>query len=247
MQKDVSKQESLGRETTKNFTIETLSVHLAVILGVVLASYGVSALLAKVPAIGSLLKQLPVWSIAMVLMLLANKLISALELEWMFDKKVVQKISGFMTDFAIVCAVASMNLKTIATFIVPIVICSVIGFVATYFYIFKLTKFITRTEAPFEHSIIAWGTGTGVLMTGLVLLKVCDPNYETSTLNNFTKGFAIMSIVQAAILGVLMPILIGKMDTLGILLVSLVMAVVFTAGAVIVGIVRGKRLAKVKA
>ena len=246
LQKDVSKQESLGRETTKNFTVETLSVHLAVVLAVVLAAYGVSALLAKIPAVGSLLKQLPVWSIAMVLMLLANKIISALKLEWMFDKKVVQKISGFMTDFAIVCAVASMNLKTIATFIAPIVICSVIGFVVTYFYIFKLTKLIARTEAPFEHSIIAWGTSTGVLMTGLVLLKVCDPNYETSTLNNFTKGFAIMSIVQAAILGVLMPILIGKMDTLGILLFSLVLAVVFTAGAVVSGIVRGKRLAKVK-
>ena len=245
LQNDVSKQESLGRETTKSFTIETLSVHLAVVLGVVLASYGVSALLARVPAIGSLLKQLPVWSIAMVLMLLANKLISALKLEWMFDKKVVQKLSGFMTDFAIVCAIASMNLKTIATFIVPIVICSVIGFVVTYFYVFKLTKFITGTEAPFEHSIIAWGTSTGVLMTGLVLLKVCDPNYETSTLNNCSTGFAIMSIVQAAILGVVMPILIGKTDTLGILLVSLVMAVAFTAGAVIVGIVRRKRLAKV--
>lgn len=247
LQKDVSQQESFGRETTKNFTMETLSVHLAVILSVVLVSYGVSALLAKVPAIGSLLKQLPVWSIAMVLMLLVNKLISALKLEWMFDKKVVQKISGSMTDFAIVCAVASMNLKTIATFIVPIVICSVIGFVVTYFYIFKLTKLIARTEAPFEHAIIAWGTGTGVLMTGLVLLKVCDPNYETSTLNNFSQGFAIMSIVQAAILGVLMPILIGKLDTFGILLVSLAMAVVFTAGAIIVGILRGKRLEKVSA
>ena len=53
-----------------------------------------------------------------------------------------------------------------------------------------------------------------------------------------------MSIVQAAILGVLMPILIGKMDTLGILLVSLAMAVVFTMGAVVVGIMRGKRLGK---
>lgn len=91
------------------------------------------------------------------------------------------------------------------------------------------------------------GTGTGVLMTGLVLLKVCDPNYETSTLNNFSQGFAIMSIVQAAILGVLMPILIGKLDTIGILLFSLAMAVVFTAGAVIVGILRGKRLEKVSA
>lgn len=56
-----------------------------------------------------------------------------------------------------------------------------------------------------------------------------------------------MSIVQAAILGVLMPMLIGKLDTLGILLFSLVLAVVFTADAVISGIVRGKRLAKVKA
>lgn len=247
LQKDVSQQESLGRETTKNFTIETLSVHLAVILSVVLASYGVGALLAKLPAVGALLKQLPVWSIAMVLMLFANRLISALKLEWMFDKKVVQKISGFMTDFAIVCAIASMNLQTIATFIVPIAICSAIGFVATYFYIFKLTKFITKTEAPFEHAIIAWGTSTGVLMTGLVLLKVCDPNYETSTLNSFTKGFAVMSIVQAAILGVLMPILIAKTETLGFLLVSLGMAIVFTAGAVIVGIARGRRLAKVNA
>lgn len=247
LQTDVSKQEPLGRETTKNFTVETLSVHLAVILSVVLASYGVSALLAKVPAIGSLLKQLPVWSIAMVLMLLVNKLISALKLEWMFDKKVVQKISGFMTDFAIVCAVASMNLKTIATFIVPIVICSVIGFVVTYFYVFKLTGLIAGGEAPFEHGIIAWGTGTGVLMTGLVLLKVCDPDYETSTLNNFTGGFAIMSIVQAAILGVLMPILVGKMNTAGILLAAVVMTVVFTTGAVVVGLARKKRLAKVAA
>ena len=244
LQKDISRQESLGRETTKSFTMETLSVHMSVILCVVLVAYGVSALLSRVPAIGSLLKQLPVWSIAMVLMLLANKIISALHLEWMIDKKVVQKLSGFLTDFAIVCAITSMNLKTIAAFIVPIVICSVISFVVTYFYTFKLTTFIARNEAPFEHSIIAWGTSTGVLMTGLVLLKVCDPNYETSTLNNFTKGFAVMSIVQAAILGVLMPILIGKMDTLGILLVSLAMAVVFTMGAVVVGIMRGKRLGK---
>ena len=56
-----------------------------------------------------------------------------------------------------------------------------------------------------------------------------------------------MSIVQAAILGVLMPMLIGKLDTLGILLFSLALAVVFTAGAVISGVVRGKCLAKVKA
>ena len=62
-------------------------------------------------------------------------------------------------------------------------------------------------------------------------------------------GLRVAGVVGAiiSVLGVLMPILIGKTDTLGILLVSLVMAVVFTAGAVIVGIVRGKRLAKVKA
>jgi len=174
----------------------------------------------------------------MVLMMIVNRIISALNLEWMFDKKVVQKISGFLTDFAIVCAVASMNLNTIVTYIVPIIICSVIGFVVTYIYIFGLTKNIAGNEAPFEHSIISWGTATGVLMTGLVLLKVCDPDYETKALNNFTSGFAIMSIAQAAILGVLLPILIAKMGTAGILLASLLMTVVFTAGALVVVILR---------
>jgi len=238
LQKDISKQDSLGRETTKNFTIETISTHLAVVLTVVLISYGISSLLGKVPKIGSLLKSLPVWSIAMVIMMFVNKLISALDLEWMFDKKVVQKISGFLTDFAIVCAVASMNLSTIVTYIVPIIICSVIGFVVTYFYIFGLTKSFTGKEAPFEHSIISWGTATGVLMTGLVLLKVCDPDYETKALNNFTSGFAIMSIAQSAILGVLLPILIAKMATAGILLASVIMTVVFTAGALVVCVLR---------
>ena len=58
-----------------------------------------------------------------------------------------------------------------------------------------------------------------------------------------------VSVMDAlpAILGVLMPILIGKMNTFGILLFSLAMAVVFTTGAVVVGILRGKRLAKVNA
>jgi len=45
LQKDIDKQESLGRETTKNFTIETISTHLALILAVVAVSYGVSTLL----------------------------------------------------------------------------------------------------------------------------------------------------------------------------------------------------------
>ena len=236
--KNIAEQESLGRETTKNFTIETITVHLSIITGVIAISYGLLALVKKIPVVGSLLGSLPVWSFAMLIMMGVNKLLEVFHLEWLVDKKVSLKIAGFLTDFAVVCAIASMNLSTIATYMLPIIICSVLGFVVTFFYIFGFSKHITKGEQDFEHGIIAWGTSTGVLMTGLVLLKVCDPNYETKALSNFSAGFAVMSVFQTLILGVIMPVVIAKGTNVVILGVCAILAVVFTAGALIVGFMR---------
>ena len=81
-------------------------------------------------------------------------------------------------------------------------------------------------------------------IVGLILVQIFS---RVSGVSEQVASWVSVMDALPAILGVLMPILIGKMNTFGILLFSLAMVVVFTTGAVVVGILRGKRLAKVNA
>lgn len=124
-----------------------------------------------------------------------NFLLRKLKLDWMIDKKVKSRITGCISDIAIVCAVASMNVKAVAAYIVPIIICSVLGFLITYFSCFVMHKFcFGKNDYYVERSIMCWGVNTGVMINGMMLLKICDPNYESPTLKDFSMGFAVVAI-----------------------------------------------------
>ena len=240
--KNKDEQESMGRESTKNFSIETLTVHLAIILGGCGLAYVLLALLKKIPGTtGALMGQVPVWSLAMLVMFGINAALKAFKLDWLIDKKVVSRISGTLTDFAIVSAVASMPLSRIADYIVPILVITAVGIVATYFYIFCISKFCCGNNCPFEHSIIAWGAATGVLMTGIVLLKICDPDYSTPALSNFSKGFAIMSVFQVVTILVAQTMMVSC-TTIKMAVITAIAAVVFTVAALVVGYIRKRRV-----
>ena len=77
---------------------------------------------------------------------------------------------------------------------VPILVMCAIGFVLTYIFVFKLGDIVFKGDYAFERSIIAWGTATGVMITGMMLLKICDPDYETPALADFSMGFSLLSL-----------------------------------------------------
>ena len=51
------------------------------------------------------------------------------------------------------------------------------------------------------------GTSTGVFLTGLMLLKICDPDYELPVLNDYSVGFSFTSVLNF----VLLPITVNIM------------------------------------
>ena len=84
-----------------------------------------------------------------------------------------------------------------AVYLVPILIISLIGFVMTYFLCFPLYRWcFGKYDYPFERAIMSWGVNTGVTINGMMLLKICDPDYSSPALNDFSMGFALMSIVS---------------------------------------------------
>jgi len=240
---DIERQESAGRQTVKNFAVESLTIHISIIAFDCLLAYLSVKLLGKLPGkVGLIMSQIPVWSLAMLYMFGINALLKKLHLEWLVDKKLVSRITGSLTDVAIVCAVASMNLTALKYYWLQILIAAIIGFVVTYFYVFKFTKWICKDDAPFEHSIISWGACTGVMMTGLMLLKICDPNYETKALGNFSKSFAIMSVTQTVLF--LVYAAFFKKGTVALTLVTGLLALIFTAAVVVILIIEKQRAKK---
>ena len=202
---DITKQASLGRETFLSSCIETITFHLAIIFSVCGLAFIVLNAIKKLGIPG--LDVLPVWTYSMIIMFALNILIKKLKLSWMVDAKVKAKIIGTLSDFAIVSAITSLPIKAIIHYIAPIIVMCVAGFIATYLIVFIFNNMLFKNDYSFERAIISWGTLTGVLITGMTLLKICDPEYKSPALTEFSLGFSLMSVTGLLVVPILNTVL----------------------------------------
>ena len=126
----------------------------------------------------------------------------------------MDRISGFSFDLMIVAGVAAIEINDIRSYILPVVILSVVGAVITFIYIRQVSR---ECFKGFEHEmfLMCYGTLTGTASNGMILMKEIDPGLRTPTsslyiLSNFPAmimiapllfllGFAAKSPANAAI------------------------------------------------
>lgn len=239
--KDINKQNSLGRETFLSSSIETITFHLAIIFTVCGIAYIVLNFVKKMNIAG--LNVLPVWTYSMIIMFALNFIIKKLNLVWMVDAKVKAKIMGTLSDFAIVSAMTSLPIKAIINYIAPITVMCILGFIITYLLVFPLNSFFFKEDYSFERAIISWGTLTGVLITGMTLLKICDPEYKSSALSEFSLGFSLMSITGLLIVPILNTVLaVGS--TFDNFITAIISAILYFAFAFMVSFINKKSFTK---
>ncbi|MDR0553297.1 MAG: hypothetical protein LBG76_00660 [Treponema sp.] len=212
---DQEKQKSLGRETTFSSSIETISFHLAIVLSVCGGAYGVMNLVRKYHT--PILYQLPVWVYALLLMFAVNGVIQKTGLRRLIDVKVKSRISGVFTDYAITASIASLSIQAVFRYAVPLMVLIVLGFVFTYIAVFGLAK-RAFADCWFERGLCVWGTYTGVFFTGLMLLKICDRDYQLPALNDYSTGYSMTTLFGF----ILTPVTVGLMLNYGLLVNVLV-------------------------
>lgn len=228
--KNIEDQKSIGREIFSSSSIETITFHLAIIFSVCGIAYIVLNFVKSTNIKG--LNVLPVWTYSMIIMFVINIFLKKLNLSWMIDAKIKSKIIGTLSDFAIVSAIVSLPIKAIIYLIAPITTMAILGFIVSYIIVFPLTKILFKNDYTFERSIICWGTATGVLITGMVLLKICDPEYKTPALPEFSLGFSLMSINGLLVVPILNTILaVGS--TLDNFIAAIVSVIIYTTIAFI--------------
>lgn len=239
--KDINKQNSLGRETFLSSSIETITFHLAIIFTVCGIAYIVLNFVKKMNIAG--LNVLPVWTYSMIIMFALNFIIKKLNLVWMVDAKVKAKIMGTLSDFAIVSAMTSLPIKAIINYIAPITIMCILGFIITYLLVFPLNSFFFKEDYSFERAIISWGTLTGVLITGMTLLKICDPEYKSPALSEFSLGFSLMSVTGLLIVPILNTVLaVGS--TFDNFITAIISAILYFVFAFMVSFINKKSFTK---
>lgn len=190
---DVTKQASIGRETMLSSSIDVLAFHIAIIFSVCGVSYIILALIKKykVPVLSSF----SVWAFAMVIMIFVWKAIKSLGLEWCVDTKVKGKITSMLTEFAVVSAVATLPLKAVFSYFVPIMAMMILGFIATWWCIKYFAYKYYRGNYAFERAVAMLGTCLGVFLTGLLLLRICDPEFSTPVLGDYSLGFSLTALL----------------------------------------------------
>ena len=106
----------------------------------------------------------------------------------LIDRPTVVRISGTALEYLIASALATTNLSVFVTYAIPLVVVCVAVAVVTYWACFVLGKKILPKNGQFETGIGLFGQCCGVLATGLLLLKVVDPDYKTNAATNITSS-----------------------------------------------------------
>jgi len=194
---DISKQELTCRETTHTSSIDSLAFHVAIVFSVCGLSYVLVGYLKayRVP----LLSNIAEWAYAIAIMLIVNLLIKKLKLSFLIDPRIKTKFTSFLVDFSIVAAIASLPVEAVLKYVVPMVVMFIGGFILVYLVIVVLGNVFFQ-DYKFERAIALFGQSTGVIMTGILLLRICDPDMKTPVLKDFSISYALSTMLSYAML-----------------------------------------------
>ena len=144
------------------------------------------------------------------------------------NNMLLDRVSGVMFDLMIVASISAINLSAFKQkeFIVPLLTMCIVAAVASYIYVDRVCKRLFPTYS--EESFLAlYGMLTGVVGTGVILLRQIDPKFETPACKNLvfqTLWTCLMGFPLLLLMGFVPRSLTWQFITLG---VNTIMLVVF--------------------
>lgn len=99
----------------------------------------------------------------------------------------LSRISGCAFDFMIVAGIAAIELKDLSGLWLPLILMALAGGAATFFLLRFICKRLYK-DYPEEAFITMFGTWTGTISSGMILLREIDPEFSTPAANNIVIG-----------------------------------------------------------
>jgi len=216
----VDRRPSAGKLTVKSDAIESFTLHLALVGVAVLIGYLLKQGLAQIdniPAVQEKLQEayrqvhtkavaqsgpkkffgtIPEFPLCMVGGLVVQIWEQKFDRHKLIDLGLIRRIQNSSLDFLVVAAIATINLAVISKGMTPLLILIGAGIAWNVFCVLVLARRLLP-DAWFERSIAEMGQSMGVTATGLLLLRVVDPDYKTSA----ADAFATKQLMHEPIMG----------------------------------------------
>ena len=208
-------------EIPNSESIDKLTVQLCLVALAYAGAYGIMLLLAAVPikAVGDLAWGLNfLW--ALVAAFLIKTFMAAMKKKGVIKRyytnnHLMDRISGTMFDAMIAAGIMAIDIEDVLENIWLLIVTCFVGTVITFFYVRKATKHAYKNY-EIESFLTNFGTLTGTLSTGMVLLREIDPDFVTPASSNIvlqnipsigflaplllTLGFAASSLTNTFIM-----------------------------------------------
>ena len=177
-----------AEETVSAVTIDTLTWHLAIVGCALGMAYAVFVVLPSGHGF-------PLFAFALLTAILLRFGFALTKLETFIDIATIRRIGGTATDYLVGFGVASIAVTVVIEYAVPLVILVLLGMAITLAQLRFLGPRMFRSFW-FERSLFAFGWNTGVVATGITLVRVVDPDDKSRTLEDFGLAYPPVSFIE---------------------------------------------------
>jgi ESS family glutamate:Na+ symporter len=185
------------RLTTETEAIDSMSFNLAVVLGIYLLTFLFLKLITSLLGfLGAEGRELAVnlWGISFIfaalLALAVRGIASFLHVSHVLDNGSLSRIAGTSVDILVAAAVGAISLVVVRRYWLAILCMVIPAGLLTMVYILWISSRLFH-EHHFQRAIMFYGASTGTLPTGLALLRVIDPEFETPVAVDYIYGSGI--------------------------------------------------------
>ena len=191
-----------GRLTVNSDIIEAFSLHLVAVglaCGIgMLIKEGLLLIESQSSYLSEnrLLSSFPLFPLCMIGGLIIQLLEDKFDKRKYIDLGLIRRIQNCSLDFLVIAAIAMISIDVVKTALLPLLILVAAGIAWNVFCVTILAPRILP-DAWFERAIAEMGQSMGVTATGLLLLRVVDPDYDTPA----ADAFACKQIVHKPFMG----------------------------------------------
>lgn len=144
-------------------------------------------------------------------------LMKKLKIDYLLENTLQSKITGWTSDFLVVCAFMAVSVQIISQWLAPIGVVCVITTAVTFAVCFFFGKRFGGSN-DFERTLGLYGTCCGTVPSGISLVRIVDPNFQTATAVELgacnlvmlfsTPVYILILLLSNGTLGMI-PVLIG--------------------------------------
>lgn len=174
---------------TADIAFDPLTLHFGIVLGIMLVAYGLLKLLHMVPLFSGFAIYVP----AILVSLAFGVVVKRTPMAEFIDNESLGHVGSLALEYLIITAIATMKLDVIMNNAAAILAISATGLLLTTAILMVLPKLWLK-QNWLENAMVMFGAWTGSTATGMMLLRISDPELETDAGPNLVAATPLWQI-----------------------------------------------------